>query len=88
MAYKVIILYRLYMPSYFLGTFTEYPYYIQLIAVSDCTAYCPLYRLLLTTSTSHLPLSSSNRFLPVLLHIRLWKKDRTLILHRRSYLLV
>ena len=23
-------------------------YYIQLIAVSDCTAYCPLYRLLLT----------------------------------------
>lgn len=23
MAYKVIILYRLYMPSYFLGTFTE-----------------------------------------------------------------
>ena len=29
MAYKVIILYRLYMPSYFLGTFTEYPYYIS-----------------------------------------------------------
>ena len=26
MAYKVIILYRLYMPSYFLGTFTEYPW--------------------------------------------------------------
>ena len=25
MAYKVIILYRLYMPSYVLGTFTEYP---------------------------------------------------------------
>ena len=25
MAYKVIILYRLYMPFYFLGTFTEYP---------------------------------------------------------------
>ena len=25
-AYKVIILYRLYMPSYVLGTFTEYPY--------------------------------------------------------------
>ena len=25
MAYKVIIIYRLYMPSYFLGTFTEYP---------------------------------------------------------------
>ena len=27
MAYKVIILYQLYMPSYFLGTFTEYPFY-------------------------------------------------------------
>ena len=26
MAYKVIILYQLYMPSYFLGTFTKYPY--------------------------------------------------------------
>ena len=29
MAYKVIILYQLYMPSYFLGTFTEYPYIIR-----------------------------------------------------------
>ena len=27
MAHKVIILYRLYMPYYFLGTFTEYPYF-------------------------------------------------------------
>ena len=27
MAYKVIILYQLYMPSYFLGTFTEYPHF-------------------------------------------------------------
>ena len=26
MAYKVIIHYRLYMRSYVLGTFTEYPY--------------------------------------------------------------
>ena len=31
MAYKVIILYQLYMPSYFLGTFTEYPYLIYLM---------------------------------------------------------
>ena len=31
MAYKVIILYRLYMPSYFLGTFTEYPYIMSVI---------------------------------------------------------
>ena len=34
MAYKVIILYRLYMPSYFLGTFTEYPYYILILALT------------------------------------------------------
>ena len=31
MAYKVIILYRLYMPSYFLGTFTEYPKLLESI---------------------------------------------------------
>ena len=35
MAYKVIILYRLYMPSYFLGTFTEYPYLIPKEKASD-----------------------------------------------------
>ena len=29
MAYKVIILYQLYMPSYFLGTFTEYPCFMS-----------------------------------------------------------
>ena len=49
MAYKVIILYQLYMPSYFLGTFTEYPYlYIeklnkrefQDIAQSNTSTYC------------------------------------------------
>ena len=34
MAYKVIILYQLYMPSYFLGTFTEYPYLNQLFTSS------------------------------------------------------
>ena len=45
MAYKVIILYQLYMPSYFLGTFTEYPYLVDLtkafewlfnIKIGDC----------------------------------------------------
>ena len=36
MAYKVIILYQLYMPSYFLGTFTEYPY----IESALLTLYC------------------------------------------------
>ena len=38
MAYKVIILYQLYMPSYFLGTFTEYPYLFPL-AVHFFTDY-------------------------------------------------
>ena len=38
MAYKVIILYQLYMPSYFLGTFTEYPYIIlQVSTVISCS---------------------------------------------------
>ena len=37
MAYKVIILYQLYMPSYFLGTFTEYPYLVQIGILSLLT---------------------------------------------------
>ena len=36
MAYKVIILYQLYMPSYFLGTFTEYPKIKIILKISDC----------------------------------------------------
>ena len=39
MAYKVIILYQLYMPSYFLGTFTEYPYIITSVSASDMCTY-------------------------------------------------
>ena len=35
MAYKVIILYQLYMPSYFLGTFTEYPYISACISLNS-----------------------------------------------------
>ena len=27
MAYEVVMSYHLHMPSYFLGTFTEYPYF-------------------------------------------------------------
>ena len=34
MAYKVIILYRLYMPPYFLGTFTEYPFVSVYLCIS------------------------------------------------------
>ena len=28
MAYEVVMSYHLHMPSYFLGTFTEYPYVV------------------------------------------------------------
>ena len=31
MAYEVVMSYHLHMPSYFLGTFTEYPYVTYLI---------------------------------------------------------
>ena len=48
MAYKVIILYQLYMPSYFLGTFTEYPYDSQ-------TKYLPI----LPVTVSSMPRSAS-----------------------------
>ena len=40
MAYKVIILYRLYMPSYFLGTFTEYPY---LVLIDSNNSFIEIY---------------------------------------------
>ena len=40
MAYKVIILYQLYMPSYFLGTFTEYPYEHKSISLNDVFEFC------------------------------------------------
>ena len=39
MAYKVIILYRLYMPSYFLGTFTEYPYVLSVMGYDRLAAF-------------------------------------------------
>ena len=39
MAYKVIILYQLYMPSYFLGTFTEYPCLKDRLANLKFTTY-------------------------------------------------
>lgn len=42
MAYKVIILYQLYMPSYFLGTFTEYPeLYKNTVISHSASAYTP-----------------------------------------------
>ena len=41
MAYKVIILYQLYMPSYFLGTFTEYPY-LSATPENGIFSYTPL----------------------------------------------
>ena len=51
MAYKVIILYQLYMPSYFLGTFTEYPllqqpllidYQLKLITLPTWLSFLPV----------------------------------------------
>ena len=39
MAHKVIILYRLYMPYYFLGTFTEYPYLIKGVRYKQLQQY-------------------------------------------------
>ena len=44
MAYKVIILYRLYMPSYFLGTFTEYPYINSIMMIGLNSLVDSLYR--------------------------------------------
>ena len=41
MAYKVIILYQLYMPSYFLGTFTEYPYCSWRVAMKQTDKAVP-----------------------------------------------
>ena len=51
MAYKVIILYQLYMPSYFLGTFTEYPSIGS--AQSNCTD--PIQKFSSLTTTDNLP---------------------------------
>ena len=39
MAYKVIILYRLYMPSYVLGTFTEYPSITPVVPDGFCAYF-------------------------------------------------
>ncbi len=33
MAYEVVMSYHLHMPSYFLGTFTEYPFLCKVLAV-------------------------------------------------------
>ena len=41
MAYKVIILYQLYMPSYFLGTFTEYPCFKNLNYSTNYKGFLP-----------------------------------------------
>ena len=41
MAYKVIILYRLYMPSYVLGTFTEYPF-VQISPNISCCFFADI----------------------------------------------
>ena len=35
MAYEVVMSYHLHMPSYFLGTFTEYPYLKQRFVIHE-----------------------------------------------------
>ena len=35
MAYEVVMPYHLHMPSYFLGTFTEYPYLFNFFPVKS-----------------------------------------------------
>ena len=50
MAYKVIILYQLYMPSYFLGTFTEYP---QSVTSSELCAF-PICKTTIVSSHDYL----------------------------------
>ncbi len=35
MAYEVVMSYHLHMPSYFLGTFTEYPWINSILLMSE-----------------------------------------------------
>ena len=58
MAYKVIILYQLYMPSYFLGTFTEYPYEVIILG----HLHMPLYFIGTFTEYPYLKKSNSRYF--------------------------
>ena len=63
MAYKVIILYRLYMPSYFLGTFTEYPFIKEIKSPPSLyTAYFTVITQDRDTKYSSLSLERSNKF--------------------------
>ena len=43
MAYEVVMSYHLHMPSYFLGTFTEYPYLYANSALSLGYLEMPMY---------------------------------------------
>ena len=46
MAYEVVMPYHLHMPSYFLETFTEYPYFIILNAVKNLITQSKCYQIL------------------------------------------
>ena len=39
MTYEVVMPYHLHMPSYFLGTFTEYPF-LSVILICHAIVYC------------------------------------------------
>ena len=42
MTYEVVMPYHLHMPSYFLGTFTEYPKLVQRLHAAGYMAFCPM----------------------------------------------
>ena len=44
MAYEMVMPYHLHMPSYFLETFTEYPYFINIIygTKTSLLKFCPV----------------------------------------------
>ena len=39
MAYEVVMPYHLHMPSYFLETFTEYPFFIHKVDIRACNQH-------------------------------------------------
>ena len=46
MAYEVVMPYHLHMPSYFLETFTEYPYFIIMSSVKNLNIFIDSLRIL------------------------------------------
>ena len=79
MAYEMVMPYHLHMPSYFLETFTEYPfllYFLRYVKVThSLSGFIHSQRLLF-----------SSQSLPALLHTPLLKRDKKIIVHHHFYL--